>query len=53
MIGRISDFHQEGGNYYDITVELSTDFKNIHNVQIIKNLFREEQEKLESLTEND
>lgn len=53
MIGRISDFHVEGGNYYDITVELSADFKNIRNVQVIKNLFREEQVKLESLTEND
>ena len=53
MIGRISDFNLKGGNYYEITVRLSTDFKNLHNVQIINNLFKVEQKKLENLTTND
>lgn len=53
MIGRISDFSLKGGNYYEITVHLSTDFKNLHNVQVIKNLYRAEQLELESRTQND
>jgi rod shape-determining protein MreC len=53
MIGRISDFNLKGGNYYEITVHLSTDFKNLRNVQVIKNLYREEQKALESKTQND
>ncbi|MBN2213730.1 MAG: rod shape-determining protein MreC [Bacteroidales bacterium] len=53
MIGRISDFSLKGGNYYEITVHLSTDFKNLRNVQVIKNLYREEQMDLEERTRND
>ncbi len=53
MIGKISDFNLTGGNYYEITIHLSTDFKNLRNVQVIKNLYREEQKKLESLTQDD
>lgn len=53
MIGVISDFSLKGGNYHEITVELSTDFKNIRNVQVIKNLYRKEQIELETETRND
>lgn len=48
MIGRISDFSLKGGNYYEITVHLSTDFKSLRNVQVINNLYREEQLELEN-----
>ncbi len=53
MIGKISDFKLEGGNYYEITVKLSPDFKNIRNVQVIKNVYKEEQDKLENITQDD
>ncbi len=53
MIGRISDFSLKGGNYYEITVHLSTDFKSLRNVQVIKNLYKEEQTDLEERTRND
>ncbi len=53
MIGIVSDLKLKGGNYYDIKVRLSTDFKNLRNVQVIKNLYRSEQKKLESDSEHD
>jgi rod shape-determining protein MreC len=53
MIGRISDFSLKGVNYYEITVDLSTDFKNLRNVQIIKNIYKKEQIELENVTQND
>jgi rod shape-determining protein MreC len=53
MIGITSDFRLKGGNYYEITVDLATDFKNLTNVQVVKNLFREEQTELEKSAEND
>jgi rod shape-determining protein MreC len=53
MIGIVSDFKLKGGNYFEITVNLATDFKNLSNVQVIENLFREEQIELENSAEND
>jgi rod shape-determining protein MreC len=53
MIGITSDYRLKGGNYYEITVDLATDFKNLTNVQVVKNLFREEQVQLEKSAEND
>lgn len=53
MIGITSDYKLKGGNYYEITVDLATDFKNLLNVQIVKNLFREEQVELEKSAESD
>ena len=47
MIGIISDFKLKGGNYYEVSVDLSTDFRSLKNVQVIKNNFRQEQLKLE------
>lgn len=47
IIGTISEFFIEGGNYYNITVDLSTDFKNLTNIYVIKNFWREEKIKLE------
>ncbi len=53
MIGITSDFKLKGGNYYEIKVDLATDFKNLSNVQVVKNLFREEQVELENTAESD
>lgn len=48
IIGEISDFKLKGGNYFEVVVDLSTDFKNLGNVQVVKNYFREEQIELEN-----
>ncbi|MBN2611934.1 MAG: rod shape-determining protein MreC [Bacteroidales bacterium] len=53
MIGVVSDVELKGGNYYDIRVLLSTDFKNLRNVQVVKNIYREEQLGLENKNGND
>ncbi len=50
MIGVIQSFDkEEGENYYNIQVELSTDFKSLSHVEVIKNLNRQEIEELEIL----
>lgn len=49
MIGTIKQFDVESGtNFYNIKVELSTDFKTLKYVEVVKNTRREEQIKLES-----
>ena len=53
MIGVVSNLELKGGNYYDIKVKLSTDFKNLRNVQVIENFYRSEQKKLENKSEHD
>lgn len=53
MIGITSDYKLKGGNYYEITVDLATDFKKLSSVQVVKNLYREEQVELEKSTESD
>jgi len=47
LIGKILDFKLEGGNFYKITIELFTDFKNLSNIYVITNLSREERIELE------
>ena len=47
MVGFIKDYELEGGNYHKIEVELVTDFKRLTNVYVVKNKFKDEQEKLE------
>ncbi len=47
MIGIITDFQTKKGNdFYSITVKLSTDFNNIGYAYIVKDLMKEEQDKL-------
>lgn len=49
MIGTIKQFDVESGtNFYNIKVELSTDFKTLKYVEVVKNTRREEQIRLES-----
>lgn len=53
MIGVIHDFSIEDGNFYEIIVDLSTDFRQLTYVNVIRNLTRMEQSELENRTEND
>jgi rod shape-determining protein MreC len=53
MVGTIKDFQTREGIYYDIRVNLSTDFKKLSNVYVVKNLFRQEKLKLELKTSHD
>lgn len=47
-IGVISDFESYGGDFYDITVKLSVDFKKLNNVYVVFNQGALEQITLES-----
>ena len=54
MLGTIVDFkHESGNNFYDITVQLSTDFKKLSYVKIIENPKAEEIQELEMNNTND
>jgi rod shape-determining protein MreC len=51
LLGTISDFRHEGGdNFYKISVQLMTDFRNLVNVDIIRKRDTEEILDLESLS---
>ena len=47
------NYKLKGGNYYEITVKLSTDFQRLNQVQVIRNEFRNETITLEQSTAND
>lgn len=47
MVGTVSDFEKIGGDFYKITILLITDFKKLHFVDIIGNMKKTEQLKLE------
>ena len=49
MVGTISDYDlNDGKDFYNINVNLSTDFMSLNNVYVISYLYKNEQEKLES-----
>jgi rod shape-determining protein MreC len=48
-VGRIESFSLEKGNFYDIRVELFTDFQRLFHVNVIRNYRQEEQLNLENL----
>lgn len=48
QIGTIQDFHVKGGNFYEIKVDLSTDFKKLRFVNVISNLKKKDQLDLEN-----
>lgn len=48
MIGTISDFDERGGDFLDIKIQPSTDFRKLSNTYIIANLKKDEQLKIES-----
>jgi rod shape-determining protein MreC len=54
LIGTISAFKQEdAGNFFDISVRLSNNFRAISHVYVVGNLLKEEQIELETLSQDD
>ncbi len=54
LIGTVESFVRESGKYfYTIKVKLSTDFKKLTYVYIVKNIHKDEQEELEKRSELD
>ena len=53
MIGTIEDFEIKGGNFFSITVHLSTDFRKLNYIYVIENIFREELLELDTSAEYD
>lgn len=50
MVGLVSGYDDEGGDFYRIDVDLATDFHNISYVYIVGNLKKKEQFELEKAT---
>jgi rod shape-determining protein MreC len=46
-VGTISDFEKRGGDFYRISVLLTSDFKKLHFVDVIGNLEKAEKVELE------
>ncbi|TVR71640.1 MAG: rod shape-determining protein MreC [Marinilabiliales bacterium] len=53
MVGTITDFEIYGGNFWAVTVRLSTDFRKLNHVYVIQDLLREELLELEEASEYD
>ncbi|WP_321287590.1 rod shape-determining protein MreC [uncultured Sunxiuqinia sp.] len=54
LLGVIDDFnHNSGANFYQIKIKLSSNFKTISNIELVKKKHIKEQEKLEILNNND
>ena len=49
MVGVVAGFEKEGGDFYKISVRLSTDFKKLNYVNVIGNMRKTEQKELEKL----
>ena len=49
-IGVVSNFKKSGGeNFYDIDITLATDFKNVQQVYIVRNMMKHERDSVEKL----
>jgi rod shape-determining protein MreC len=49
LIGLIDDFKLKGGNYYEIRVKLTSDFRRLNFVEVIKNYAKSEIDSLETI----
>jgi rod shape-determining protein MreC len=49
LIGTVADFRLKGGNYYEISVKLSNDFRKLNFVQVIQNRGRKEIDSIENV----
>lgn len=50
LIGFVEDYKLVGGNFFQIRINLSTNFKNLTHVYVFDNQTKEEQKELEELT---
>ncbi len=53
LIGTVENFRLKGGNYYEINLRMSTDFRKIDNVEVIKYIDRQELDSLQNSVMND
>lgn len=53
LVGYVTDFSPKGGSFYNISVKIAADFKKLHNVYIITNSKKNEQQLLESTAKHD
>ena len=54
LIGTIENFkHDSGANFYEINIRLSSNFKTISHVELIKHNFKDERKTLEDLNSDD
>jgi rod shape-determining protein MreC len=53
LVGTVSSFEEEEGNFYTIEVDITVDYKKVSHVNVIRNLLRDEQLELERITGND
>lgn len=53
LIGIVEDYQLKGGNYYEIRIRISTDFRKLHNVMVIENLALNEIDSLHNAAVND
>ncbi len=53
LIGQVKSVKPGEGNFYDIIVTLSTNFRNIYHVNVISNFYQEERKELENRQGND
>ncbi|TAL66953.1 MAG: rod shape-determining protein MreC [Bacteroidetes bacterium] len=49
MVGTVCDYEKIGGDFYKITISLKTEFRKLHFVDIVGNMKKTEQLKLENL----
>jgi len=53
MVGTVRDFEAVEGNFYTIAVDIAVDYKSLSQVNVIRNLIRDEQLELERVSGND
>jgi rod shape-determining protein MreC len=53
MVGTIAEFEAKEGNFYTIAVDIAVDYKNLHYVNVIRNLMQDELRELERISGND
>lgn len=53
MVGTVESVDNSGGNFHDIKVKLSTDYRTLYHVNLIRFSFKAELQNLETLQKND
>ncbi len=53
LVGTVEEFENTGGNFHEIKLRLSTDYRNIYHVNLIRFTHKEELQELENSTRND